>query len=134
MNDIFAVTNGNPVTPNGNAPATPVDLTELVGEGKRYATVEALAKGRLDADAFIEQLKRENAGLREDLSTRLTAEERAAAVLAAASQPNDQKPLAPNGTPSPSGDPAAVEELVQKALSAHDLKKVREGKMHLART
>jgi hypothetical protein len=43
-------------------------LAALVGEGKKYKTVNDLAKSRLEADAFIEQLKTENAGLRQDYS------------------------------------------------------------------
>lgn len=36
-------------------------LAELVGEDKKFKTVEDLAKGKLEADAFIEKLKEENA-------------------------------------------------------------------------
>ena len=36
----------------------------LVGEGKKYANLEELAKSRLEADNFIETLKAENAELR----------------------------------------------------------------------
>ncbi|MGD9276924.1 MAG: hypothetical protein PVJ67_07165 [Candidatus Pacearchaeota archaeon] len=43
-------------------------FTSLVGEGKKYKTPEDLAKGKAEADEFIEQLKRENAEMREDLS------------------------------------------------------------------
>lgn len=50
-------------------------FNDMVGEGKRYATVEELAKGKQEADAFIEQLKSETAGLREDLSKRPTMED-----------------------------------------------------------
>lgn len=34
-------------------------LEELVGEGKKFADAEALAKGKLESDNFIEQLKKE---------------------------------------------------------------------------
>lgn len=37
----------------------------LVGEGKKYKTVDDLAASRIEADNFIEQLKRENAELRQ---------------------------------------------------------------------
>jgi hypothetical protein len=39
--------------------ATTSALEELVGEGKKFADPEALAKGKLESDNFIEQLKRE---------------------------------------------------------------------------
>lgn len=42
---------------------------ELVGEGKKFKTVDDLAKGKLEADNFIEKLKTENAALREALDS-----------------------------------------------------------------
>ena len=43
-------------------------LKELVGEDKPFKTVEALAKGKAEADSFIERLKKENSEMRETLS------------------------------------------------------------------
>lgn len=42
-------------------------LSELVGEGKKFATVEDLAKGKLAADSFIEELKGEQKEMRDTL-------------------------------------------------------------------
>jgi hypothetical protein len=42
-------------------------IDELVGEGKKFATIEDLAKGKLEADSFIEQLQGENKLTREQL-------------------------------------------------------------------
>ena len=42
-------------------------IEQLVGEGKKFATVEDLAKGKLEADSFIEQLQGENKLTREQL-------------------------------------------------------------------
>lgn len=50
-------------------------FTHVVGEGKQYATQEDLAKGKIEADAFIEQLKVENAQMREDLGKRPTLDD-----------------------------------------------------------
>jgi len=47
----------------------------LVGEGKKYKTPEDLAKSRLEADQFIDQLKNETAGLREELEKRPSKDE-----------------------------------------------------------
>lgn len=41
-------------------------LAELVGEGKKFATEKDLARGKLEADLFVEKLKREQAELRAD--------------------------------------------------------------------
>lgn len=47
----------------------------LVGEGKKFATSEDLAKGKQESDTFITQLQSELQGLREDLDKRMTSEE-----------------------------------------------------------
>lgn len=47
----------------------------LVGEGKKFKTNEDLAKSKLESDRFIEQLKGELAGIRQELSTRQTLEQ-----------------------------------------------------------
>ena len=39
-------------------------LAELVGDGKKFATVNDLARGKLEADSFIEKIKAENNELR----------------------------------------------------------------------
>lgn len=41
-------------------------LGELVGEGKKFKDAEALAKGKLESDGFIDRLQRENAEMRAD--------------------------------------------------------------------
>jgi hypothetical protein len=48
---------------------------ELVGEGKKFKDVKDLAKGKARSDAFIEQLKREQAELREELAKTKSIEE-----------------------------------------------------------
>jgi hypothetical protein len=51
-NDVFAQTEGKE-----SGDTNP--LQELVGEGKKFTNVEELARGKLQADTFIEQLKEE---------------------------------------------------------------------------
>ena len=58
---------------SSNQQVDPV-LSELVGEGRKFKTVADLAKGKLEADAFIENLKAENQAMREVIA----AKERAA--------------------------------------------------------
>ena len=55
-------------------------LNLLVGEGKKFKSVEDLAKGKLEADRFIEQLLREKAEQQETL-TRLATEAQVGATL-----------------------------------------------------
>jgi len=70
MTDLFTTDdNATTIDPNKNY------YIELVGEGKKYADEAALARSRVEADAFIERLKSENSGLRNELKTRSTLEE-----------------------------------------------------------
>jgi hypothetical protein len=59
--DVFSQT-GNEGDGQTNA------ISELVGEGKKFSTLEDLAKGKQQADQFIEQLQNENKLAREKLA------------------------------------------------------------------
>lgn len=50
-------------------------LEELVGEGKKFKDVGSLAKGKAEADAYIETLTRKLDALSEEVNKRKTAEE-----------------------------------------------------------
>lgn len=67
----------NQTKPDTNTQVQNADqaFTQTVGEGKQYATQEDLAKGKIEADSFIEQLKLENKQMREDLSKRPTMDD-----------------------------------------------------------
>lgn len=49
--------------------------SQLVGEGKRYRDVEALAKGRVAADEHIKKLETENEQLRKDAASAVARED-----------------------------------------------------------
>jgi len=50
-------------------------FNSMVGEGKKYRTPDDLAKGKTEADLFIEQLKSENAEMRKEVEKSITLEE-----------------------------------------------------------
>lgn len=50
-------------------------ISELVGDGKKFKDIDALAKGKLEADKFIEHLQQEMSELRSELSSKATTEE-----------------------------------------------------------
>lgn len=62
QDDLFDKSNSNP---EGNENP---DFTDLVGEGKKYSTVEKLASSAADAQRYISSLERERDELREDVS------------------------------------------------------------------
>ena len=51
-----------------NTPKPEDILSTLVGPDKKYKSIEDLAKSRLDAESFIEQLKSENSEMRKELT------------------------------------------------------------------
>lgn len=58
-----------------SANTTPSTVDQLVGEGKKFKTIDDLAKAKIEADAFIQRLQDENKGIREDLNSRVRTEE-----------------------------------------------------------
>lgn len=73
MTDVFeattepTTTGGEPQNQEQQKPSASL-FEELVGEDKKYKTPDDLARGRLEADKFIDQLKEENAGMRDQLT------------------------------------------------------------------
>lgn len=59
MTDIFS---------DDNTANDRVKADDLVGEGKKFATVDDLAKGKAESDAFINRLQEELKGLRDELT------------------------------------------------------------------
>lgn len=74
MTDLFDDNHDPKPNSEENTPAPNFDsddiLKELVGEGKKFKTVGDLAKSRVKADEFIEQLKAENAEMRRELEAK----------------------------------------------------------------
>ena len=69
MTDLFTPTDTNAID------ETKDYLVELVGEGKKFSDVSALAKGKATSDAYIQNLEAEMAELRGELRTRATIED-----------------------------------------------------------
>lgn len=63
-----------PNEPTSTDPSTSY-LEQLVGEGKKYANVEELAKGTFHANGFIDHLKTEQGQLKDELDKRMTLED-----------------------------------------------------------
>jgi hypothetical protein len=64
--DVFAQTEGQPEGTTSIPDASP--LAELLGEDKKFKTIDDLAKGKLEADKFIEQLQGELKTVREQMA------------------------------------------------------------------
>lgn len=122
MEDLFSNATSNAATQVDPKAA----YEALVGEGKKYATPEALAASRIHADKFIEKLQQETQELRKELDQRLTVEQLMTKLNA--NQVSDDAgnrghiPQPPHLEPNPQGvqlTEDAVAKMVQQELSRH---------------
>jgi len=65
---------------NSEAPPAVNPVEALVGDGKKFKTVEDLARGKLESDAFIKRLTDEAAELRAELAKKNDADAQLAAL------------------------------------------------------
>lgn len=112
------------VTPP-NAPAAPTGsvLDQLVGPDKKFKDVEALAKGKAEADNFVASLTRETKELRE-LTAQLDAENKVLRTRASIVDRLNGNPSEPQGNPPPQNPPTSVTPT--KGLTAEDVVSVIE--------
>lgn len=109
MADVFTTSEG-----------TESALDTLVGEGKKFATVEDLAQGKLASDAHISKLEDEAVTSKEALDSKTTAEQEALTVkdIVAALKETD------TNTSSKEGTQMSTEDLVEQIKSVIDGEKV----------
>lgn len=97
---------------------------ELVGEGKRYRDPKELAKSKAHADAHIEQLQAELAGLRQELKTRTAVEDflkRGAQPVVPSTPQTDEEEE--GNTATPQGiKPEDIEKLLETKLQEREKK------------
>lgn len=86
-------------------------LNELVGPGKKFSSVEALAAGKKTSDEFIGRLQSEMQGLREELARRTSAED----IIKQVREELKQSQVVDNQTTSL--DEQTVAKIVQSQLS-----------------
>lgn len=107
--------------------------SELVGEGKKYKDAAALARAVLEKDAFIEKLKGETSGLRQELNTRLKLEEvidRLPKPAVAPSPSSEPQPRASEQDEDKSAiTPEAIQAMVAKTLTEKEKANQRETNM-----
>lgn len=114
---------------NIDPPADPTKnyLEELVGDGKKFKTAEELARGKAEADAFIERLKKEQEALRNELNTKLTLEQYID-KMAATGTTNTQTPNEPNGNQGEHLQglkPEDVERLIDQRVSQRETERIQ---------
>jgi len=114
------VTNPDQAT-NQSSTQEPINTVDtLVGEGLRYSSVEELAKGKVEGDKFIEQLKAENEQMRSTLGE---LEDRVKESTTLESVVNALKPQSQedNGNNQSSFNPEDIESLVSQTFEKREV-------------
>ena len=135
---VTPATQSEQVTSN-EAVTAPSVVGDLVGEGRKFNDVEALAKGKLEADKFIEQMKQENAALKADLEKQAyrlgvndRLEEKASASTADLSGPNNNNSGTSDEANTQLGSSEAnIESLVEQTLRKREQKTVADSNIAL---
>jgi hypothetical protein len=107
-------------------------VEELVGESKKFKTVEELARGKYEADQFIERLKQEQAALRDELNSRKRLEE--VADLLSSQQKNQSTegppPARDDGDKGNTLTPEQLEKMFDERLSKREQQQVRTNNIN----
>ena len=104
--------------PQEEVPAE-IKLEDIVGEGKKYATAEDLAKAYGNADSFITKMKAENAELRVKSEAKIQAED-FLKKLTEKQDPTDPTNNAPAQDPSKDNGQVDFEALLEQKLKERD--------------
>lgn len=126
-NDLFQddTTSAEPVAPT--VPTEANYLEQLVGEDKKFKSAEDLARGKAEADLFVERLKGELQGLRDELKTRTSLEEfmdkmntKQPEDAPIAPQPTNQEPPAEPADIAKNMSPEQIESLLEQKLTQRE--------------
>lgn len=118
--DVFDPTN----VPATEGSANP--LADLVGDGKKFKTVEDLAKGKAESDAYIEQLKRETAALREELKKATLTDEQLEGLRNEIKTLREAKPQGSRDDTNPALTVDSIKSLVAETITKTELNRTAQ--------
>lgn len=111
-------------------PETP-RFEDLVGDGKKFADADALAKAKAESDTFILKLQQETEEMRTELQARLTLEEMMKELPV---QQNDQRnDVSQEPVPQTKEPETDIESLVSKALQKQKATETAEKNLETVR-
>lgn len=131
MADIFATTPEGTLPDGTTTSVTPIVsniLDTLVGEGKKYASAEDLAKGYSNADVFINQLKDEQGQLRGELDKRLNAEDMVDTIKREREELRASQETQENTTPQL--NEKAISDLISQTLDQRNTQTTVDANIH----
>lgn len=127
---IFGTDKPNTEVAQGNTLPTDGQVAILVGEGRKYKSVEDLAKAYMAADGFIEKLKSENADLRTKAEKAKTIDEVLERLDAKRVSSAPDKGAEP--TPNPGMSAEAVASIVRDTVTGLETAKTRQANLQKA--
>lgn len=106
-------------------------LEALVGEDKKYKTVDDLAKAAVEKDRYIAQLQSEMAEARKEIGSKATLDE----IMTKIREMTPSAPPSPSAQPGPESEKQDVTELVSKMLEEREqTQKIESNKSLVERT
>lgn len=116
------------ITPIGEFDPNTDYTASLVGEQKKYSDNNKLAYSALKKDEFIEQLKQEQAALRQELKSRISVEDALKKVAETAKSPSNEsrQPVGNEQDPNKtSATPEETEALIERKLNQYAAQRTR---------
>lgn len=102
-------------------------LAELVGEGKKFKTPHDLARGKAEADRYVELLKRQIDDLKREVNTRTSLDAFKTELEALKNpQPVNPQPASTPDTQAPKIDESSLEALVESLLLRKEAQRAQE--------
>lgn len=124
---LFNDTDNSGFDPNKNY------LEELVGEGKKFATNEDLAKGKAESDNYIktltsrlDELRSDLAATKQDAAARANLEELIDRLSNSSNTSNSNNTNNASVETTPSFDPKQIEDLIASKIASKDLERKQE--------
>jgi hypothetical protein len=118
-NDLFTPSDDHGLPQEPAAPVAPAEvdyLSQLVGEGKKFDSAESLARGKAEADMFVERLQGELKGLRDELKTRTSLDEFMDKMNS--QQPTEAPVVQPNIQEQPPAEPAGIQNMSPEQIES----------------
>lgn len=103
-------------------------VDQLVGEGKKFKDIAALAKGKAESDAYIERMKKQLEEATKELSTRMTLEKFLEANKGR-SEDNTGNQSKPDGDEQRSLDEATLLSKMEELLARRETQKTQESNL-----
>ena len=114
---------------DSQAPAPTIDM--LVGEDKKFKTVEDLVKSYAASQEHIGRIEGENAGFRSELATRTAVGDQLEKFRQSQREPPTPPVQNPNGSPPPSQDQEKPDlaKLVREEIEKTEQNRTRDGNL-----